>query len=304
MYSTARTYLSKVVNISGSAKSVLTYLVGLCFKENSCYPRIATIVTATCYAESTVHRAIKKLAKAGYITICQRYYKDSGKNSSNLYIINDLVIFGNTKKFRTQGCQCGTQKEYCLSNNTYDTPCDQVDSSFVSQSPDDSLALANQDQTQSQDPNPAVLEVQETLFEMETPESPSNQPPCPPAAPIVVKMAPHSSAFKSPLKAEKRPVRQEAIRFEGNLDLPKIAEIFQVYTRYGYLKNALSDLSDLLCACSRINRLADKKKCRNKYGLLTWLTKNRKLTDGIKMVDENKVPGAIKSLRSLGLITL
>lgn len=304
MYYTARAYLSKADNISGSAKSVLTYLVSLCFKENSCYPKIATIVNATCYGESTVHRAIKKLAKAGYITVCQRYYKNSGKNSSNLYIINDLVIFGNTKKFRPHGCQCDTQKEYCLSNNTYDTTCDQTNSGFASQSADDCLANPTRDETQSQDPKPAVREVQETLFEMETPEVASNQPPCPPAAPIVVKMAPHSSAFKSPLKAEKRPVRQEVVRFEGNLDLPKIAEIFQVYTRYGYLKNALSDLSDLLCACSRINRLAKKKKCRNMYALLTWLTKNKKLTDGIKLVDESKVPGAIKELRRLGLIQL
>lgn len=304
MYSTARAYLSKVVNISGSAKSVLSYLVGFCFKENSCYPKIATIVKATCYSESTVHRAIKKLAKAGYITICQRYYKNSGKNSSNLYIINDLVIFGTTKKFRTQGCQCGTQKEYCLSNKTYDTPCDQVNSSFASQSPDDFLALANQDQSQSQEPKPAILEVQETLFEVEKPQETDKKPLCPPAAPIVVKMAPHSSAFKSPVQVQKRPVRQEAIRFSGDLNLSKIAEIFVVYTRYGYLKNTLSDLSDLLCACSRINRLAKKKKCRSKYGLLTWLTKNKKLTDGIKMVDEDKVSGAIKDLRRLGLITL
>jgi hypothetical protein len=179
-----------------------------------------------------------------------------------------------------------------------------VNSSFASQSPDDCLASPTQDKNQNQDPKPAVVEVQETLFETEKPKSSDHQPPCPPTAPIVVKMAPNSSAFKSPLQAQKRPARQKVVRFEGELNLPKIAEIFQVYTRYGYLKNALSDLSDLLCACSRINRLAKKKKCRNIYALLTWLTKNKKLTDGIKLVDESKVPGAIKELRRLGLIQL
>lgn len=72
----------------------------------------------------------------------------------------------------------------------------------------------------------------------------------------------------------------------------------------GYLKNSMSDLVDLFCACSRINRLVKRKKCRNVYGLLTYLTKHKKLLDGVIAKDEEKAVEAVRHLTRTGAIAL
>ena len=63
------------------AKSVYIYLADRANKDGQCWPAIPTIARELKLSQSTVHRALQDLRKAGLLETKQRYRKHGGKSS-------------------------------------------------------------------------------------------------------------------------------------------------------------------------------------------------------------------------------
>lgn len=299
MYSTARAFVRKA-DVCGSAKSILSHLVSYCWTTNTCFPSIGSICKSTGYSESTVHRGIGTLEDKKIITVVPRF-SDDGKQRSNTYVINEYVPYSLSKKSGRVGCQDDTHKILDVVNKSYDNTPELKDSSPAPGSGNDFLDLAEPNpeaESKTVPQAPASVTPREETRQTQL-EAPSHYAQAPKANNQSGDSRPVSKASKA------RPaIKASAVRFEGDLNIAKILEIHKVYTRMGYLKNSMSDLVDLLCACSRINRLVERKKCRNVYGLLTYLTKHKKLLDGVCAKDEQKATDAVRHLTRTGAIAL
>lgn len=76
-------------NLPHRAIAVYMYLCDRAGMEGSCFPAINTIATDLKMSRSTVKRALGDLEKAKYLRH-ERRYRQSGGNSSNLYLLNRL----------------------------------------------------------------------------------------------------------------------------------------------------------------------------------------------------------------------
>lgn len=74
-------------NLPHRAISVYMYLRDRADKNGECFPAISTIAFDLKMSKSTVKRALIDLEKEGYISH-ERRYRQSGGNSSNLYILS------------------------------------------------------------------------------------------------------------------------------------------------------------------------------------------------------------------------
>jgi len=299
MNSTAFSYLIQA-DITGAPKTVLTTLITHCHDKGYCFPSVKRIGQISGLSKATIHRALNCLKELEIITVVHRFNKE-GKKSSNLYILNGLEEMMEDKTTKKNRRVMSHDESYKISfekaNNTYEQASEQKDSGF---------ALANEydDQKISNSPKPK----QEPVVAPKVKESPVTAQ--------TVKQTPVTAqtAKQTPVTAQtakQTPVTApKPVRFEGHLDKHKILEIFELYTKHNFLNRCVSDLIDLLACCSYLNRESEKdkkrpvhkRKIKNKYGLLTFLTKTKQLTKPIKWADDEKARLAIGEFRACGLI--
>lgn len=74
-------------NLKSRALSVLIYLIDRSNKDLTCFPAIPTMADQLHISVSTVKRALKELADAGYIQKEARFRERNRGQSSNLYIL-------------------------------------------------------------------------------------------------------------------------------------------------------------------------------------------------------------------------
>ena len=74
-------------NLKSRALSVLIYLIDRSNKDLTCFPAIPTMAKQLHISVSTVKRALKELADAGYIQREARFRERNRGQSSNLYIL-------------------------------------------------------------------------------------------------------------------------------------------------------------------------------------------------------------------------
>jgi len=74
-------------NLKSRALSVLIYLIDRSNKDLTCFPAIPTMAEQLHISVSTVKRALKELADAGYIQKEARFRERNRGQSSNLYIL-------------------------------------------------------------------------------------------------------------------------------------------------------------------------------------------------------------------------
>jgi len=74
-------------NLPHRAIAVYMYLRDRADENGSCYPAISTIAADLKMSRSTVKRALGDLEKAKYLRH-ERRYRQSGGNSSNLYLLS------------------------------------------------------------------------------------------------------------------------------------------------------------------------------------------------------------------------
>lgn len=267
------------VNLEGKFQTVLFALVEHCFDKNYCYPSIKRLMVLTGLSRASVFRALSGLELGGFITRVNRY-KDH-KQRSNLYIINGLQYEDASKETRPVESHVETHKKILEKNQSYE----QGDTEQANR-----FALKNDEN----DSKNLSIELEKPKTNPKPKNESSNR----------VK----EDAQKN-VNSKKTPKKQ-GFKLDGDLNLPKILEIFEFYTSKGFLRKGVSDLIDLLACCSWLNseeekdkkRAIHKKKIKNKYGLLTFLTKTKQLSKPIKWQDDEKARKAIIDLRNKGLI--
>ena len=91
-----------------------------------------------------------------------------------------------------------------------------------------------------------------------------------------------------------------SLRFEGELTTSKSIEIFNVFTRYGWIRRSFDSFFTFIANCSMVKRLRKKRKVDNLYGYLVWLYKggmDRKL---ITAADERLAKEQMNLIRDMG----
>lgn len=76
------------INMKNREFSLLLYLVDRCNKEYTCFPSIKTISSELKISVSTTKRGLISLCENGYIEKTERFSDISGRQTSNLYVIN------------------------------------------------------------------------------------------------------------------------------------------------------------------------------------------------------------------------
>ena len=95
---------------------------------------------------------------------------------------------------------------------------------------------------------------------------------------------------KSPNKA--------SVRFEGPLTTRKIVEIYNLYTRQGWIRRCCDSFFTFVANCSMAKRL----RKRNVYGHLTWVYKNKLDRKLITAKDEELARKELKCIQENGLM--
>ena len=76
------------VNLKSRALSVILYLIDRANKDLVCFPAIKTISSDLNISVSTTKRALNNLVEIGFIEKIERFLDTTGKQTSNLYVIN------------------------------------------------------------------------------------------------------------------------------------------------------------------------------------------------------------------------
>ena len=76
------------INMKSREFSLLLYLIDRCDKEYTCFPSIKTISSELKISVSTTKRGLISLCENGYIEKIERFSDISGRQTSNLYVIN------------------------------------------------------------------------------------------------------------------------------------------------------------------------------------------------------------------------
>lgn len=80
------------VNLKSRALSVILYLIDRANKDLVCFPAIKTISSDLNISVSTTKRALNNLVEIGFIEKIERFLDTTGKQTSNLYVINIEII--------------------------------------------------------------------------------------------------------------------------------------------------------------------------------------------------------------------
>ena len=283
-------------SVTGAPQQVLTALLSHCYSKGECFPSVKRLAIIAGVSVRTIHRALNCLKELGIITIIHRFNKE-GKKCSNLYILNGLqerLDQSGTKENRQGICHGGIYKSSSeRAKKTYDTNSEQKDSGFALQNEYEILEISDSKKSKAKQPTAEAPKAKENATEAQKTKQTATEAP---------------KAKENAAEAQK--TKQTAVRFEGSLDKDKVLSIFDFYTSHGFLNRCMSDLMDFLACCSYLNRECEKdkkrpihrKKIKNRYGLLTFLTKTKQLTKPIKWEDDEKARRAIVEFRNRGLI--
>ena len=283
-------------SVTGAPQQVLTALLSHCYSKGECFPSVKRLAIIAGVSVRTIHRALNCLKELGIITIIHRFNKE-GKKCSNLYILNGLqerLDQSGTKENRQGICHGGIYKSSSeRAKKTYDTNSEQKDSGFALQNEYEILEISDSKKSKAKQPTAEAPKAKENATEAQKTKQTATEAP---------------KAKENATEAQK--TKQTAVRFEGSLDKDKVLSIFDFYTSHGFLNRCMSDLMDFLACCSYLNRECEKdkkrpihrKKIKNRYGLLTFLTKTKQLTKPIKWEDDEKARRAIVEFRNRGLI--
>ena len=283
-------------SVTGAPQQVLTALLSHCYSKGECFPSVKRLAIIAGVSVRTIHRALNCLKELGIITIIHRFNKE-GKKCSNLYILNGLqerLDQSGTKENRQGICHGGIYKSSSeRAKKTYDTNSEQKDSGFALQNEYEILEISDSKKSKAKQPTAEAPKAKENATEAQKTKQTATEAP---------------KAKENAAEAQK--TKQTTVRFEGSLDKDKVLSIFDFYTSHGFLNRCMSDLMDFLACCSYLNRECEKdkkrpihrKKIKNRYGLLTFLTKTKQLTKPIKWEDDEKARRAIVEFRNRGLI--
>ena len=92
--------------------------------------------------------------------------------------------------------------------------------------------------------------------------------------------------------------QRKSIKFEGQLTTQKIVEIYNLYTRQGWIKRCNDSFFNFVANCLMIKRL----RKRNVYGYLTWIYKKKFDRKLITAKDEKLAIDELKLIQNMGIM--
>ena len=98
--------------------------------------------------------------------------------------------------------------------------------------------------------------------------------------------------------AESQSQNKASVRFEGQLTTQKIVEIYNFYSRHGWIRRCYDSFFTFVANCLMIKRL----RKRNVYGYLTWIYKKKFDRKLITAKDEELAKRELKLIQDNGLM--
>lgn len=257
-------------------------LLSYCHQQKvTCFPAIKDIATLTNLGERCIQKQIRILEKEHLVETTPQTMP-SGRKTSNLYTLVGLKEAQETEVVNTCRGERRFGSEALLLRGSHKKTyggCSKESGDINPPKASDICNLEHLNQ-EIQSQNPPVAPI--------------------PSAPQLP--AGHANALKT--QETKPPVTPSpsapSLRFEGELTTSKAIEIFNVFTRYGWIKRSFDSFFTFIANCSMVQRLRKKRKVQNLYGYLVWLYKggmDRKL---ITAADERLAKEQIDLIRDMG----
>ena len=271
-------------------------LLGYCHNNKvTCFPSIRDIVEMTNLGERCVQKQIRKLELENLVKTTPQTMP-SGRKTTNLYTLVGLKEIQESGLVNTRRGEprFGTEALPLRGSikNTYGA---RGGRSGKKKSPK-ALILCDleqsdpEDQSQNKAANaPAVVSQTEEVI---VPAVVSQTEEA--IAPVVVVQTEEAIAPAVVAKSQNK----ASVRFEGPLTTRKIVEIYNLYTRQGWIRRCCDSFFTFVANCSMAKRL----RKRNVYGHLTWVYKNKLDRKLITAKDEELARKEIKSIHENGLM--
>ena len=249
-------------DLKSTTKAILGALLSYCHNKDTCYPSVRDISQVWGYAESTIRKHIRILEKLEFIETTKGN-KSRKSNNYKILKLNSVQKDPNATR-RESSKPEGLLEEH----NTYGA----TGGRFDKKNPHKALNLCDLD---TSDGNQSQKKTAiESVAEGQSPKKTA-----------IESVAEDKSQIKS-------------IKFEGQLTTQKIVEIYNLYTRQGWIKRCNDSFFNFVANCLMIKRL----RKRNVYGYLTWIYKKKFDRKLITAKDEELARKEIKCIHEKGLM--
>ena len=262
-------------DLKSTTKAILGALLSYCHNKDTCYPSVRDISQVWGYAESTIRKHIRILEKLEFIETTKGN-KSRKSNNYKILKLNSVQKDPNATR-RESSKPEGLLEEH----NTYGA----TGGRFDKKNPHKPLIICDLDQSDgNRSPKrkaiaPAVVAQTEEVI-----------------APAVV--AQTEEVIAPAVVAKIQSTNKASVRFEGQLTTQKIVEIYNLYTRQGWIKRCNDSFFNFVANCLMIKRL----RKRNVYGYLTWIYKKKFDRKLITAKDEELARKEIKCIHEKGLM--
>jgi len=309
----ARRHLCKIDTLCSTSKAILLTLISYCHGDkDTCYPSTGDIAKMSGYAKRTIRKHLRILEEKDFVKTTKEKERKSHK----------YQILGLNSGRMDSGTEClQSSNPEGLQENTYGPASGRFDG----KKPPKALIICDLEQSdkipdqaivgsatvaENQIPDQAIVDPA-TVVENQIPDQAivgsatvaENQIPdqaIVDPAPVVVENQSQKQAIVRP----KAPVaghqsqNKASVRFEGPLTTQKIVELYNLYTRHGWIKRCYDSFFNFVANCLMIKRL----RKRNVYGYLTWVYKKKFDRKLITAKDEELAKKELKLIQENGLM--
>jgi DNA-binding transcriptional ArsR family regulator len=271
----ARQHLCKIDTLGSTSKAILLTLLTYCHGDKDCcFPSIGDMAKISGYVKRTIRKHLRILEQAKYIETTKEK-----ERKSNTYRI--LGLYSGRMDSGTVFPQSSNPEG--LKENTY-AP---TDGRFDGRKPSKTLRVCDLDQSikgQSQKKT-AIESVAEGQSQKKT---------------AIESVAEGQSQKKTAIEsvAEGQSQKKASFRFEGPLTTQKTIEIYNVFTRYGWIRKSYHSFFTFIANCSMAKRLRKK----NPFGWITWVYKNKFDRKLITATDEKLAMNELKLIQNMGIM--
>ena len=285
----ARRHLCKIDTLCSTSKAILLTLITYCHGDkDSCYPSTGDIAKMSGYAKRTIRKHLRILEGKDFV----KTTKEKERNSHRYQI---LGLYG-VQTDRGTGCLRSSNPEG-LQENTYEPTGGRFDGRKPPKASDVCDLRLSKPKNRKQNPSVTPSE--------STPQLPAGYAnPLHPqsTAPSVAPSEPTPqlpAGYANPLHPQSTaPSVAPSVRFEGQLTTQKIVELYNLYTRHGWIKRCYDSFFNFVANCLMIKRL----RKRNVYGYLTWVYKKKFDRKLITAKDEELAKKELKLIQDNGLM--
>ena len=311
----ARRHLCKIDTLCSTSKAILLTLITYCHGDkDSCYPSTGDIAKMSGYAKRTIRKHLRILEEKDFVKTTKEKerkthrYKILGLNSGRMDSGTEFLQSSNPEG---------------LQENTYEPTGGRFDGRKPPKASDVCDLRLSKPKNRKQNPSVAPSEptpqlpagYANPLHPQSTAPSvaPSEPTPQLPAgyanplhpqstAPSVAPSEPTPqlpAGYANPLHPQSTaPSVAPSVRFEGQLTTQKIVELYNLYTRHGWIKRCYDSFFNFVANCLMIKRL----RKRNVYGYLTWVYKKKFDRKLITAKDEELAKKELKLIQDNGLM--